>query len=63
MDPNVQKWTFLAFLVAELFACNLALVALSVIEIPTIIIDRGVTPLSSHLGKSFQRRQIELRSS
>jgi len=46
MDSNVQKWTFLAFLVAELFACSLALVVLSVIEVPTIIIDRGVTPPS-----------------
>jgi hypothetical protein len=47
MDSNVQKCTFLACFVAELFACSLALVAVSVIEVPTIIPDRGMTLLSS----------------
>jgi hypothetical protein len=46
MDSNVQKCSFLAFLVTELFVCSLALVAVSVIEVPTIIIDRGMTLLS-----------------
>jgi len=46
MDTNVQKRPFLAFFSVELFACNSALVALSVIEVPTTIIDRGMTPLS-----------------
>jgi hypothetical protein len=46
MDSNVQKCTFLAFFVTELFACSLALVAVSVIALPTIIIDQGMTPLS-----------------
>jgi len=41
MDSNVQKSSFLVFF-TELFACSLALVALSVIEVPTIIIDRGM---------------------
>jgi hypothetical protein len=45
MDSNVQKCTFLAFFVTELFACSLAVVILSVIEVPPIIIDRGMTPL------------------
>jgi hypothetical protein len=45
MDSNIQKRTILAFFVAELFACMMAVVALSVIEIPTNIIDRGMTPL------------------
>jgi hypothetical protein len=38
MDSNVQNCA-LAFSIAELFACRLALVALSVIEVPTIIIN------------------------
>jgi hypothetical protein len=46
MDSNIQKCAFIAFFVTELFACSLALVAVSVIEVPTIIIDRGMTPLS-----------------
>jgi len=46
MDSNVEKGTFLAFFVAEHPQCSLALVALSVIEVPTIIIDRDMTPLS-----------------
>jgi hypothetical protein len=37
MDSNVQKCT-LAFVVAELFACSLALVAFSIIEAPIIIV-------------------------
>jgi hypothetical protein len=45
MDSNVQRCTFLAFIVTEPFGCSLAVVALSVIEIPTIIIDRYITPL------------------
>jgi hypothetical protein len=45
MDSNIQKCT-LAFVVAELFACSLALVAFSIIEVPIIIIDRGMTLLS-----------------
>jgi hypothetical protein len=45
MDSSVQNF-ILAFFVAELFACSLALVAFSVIEVPIIIIDRGMTPLS-----------------
>jgi hypothetical protein len=47
MDSNVQKCTSLALFVTELFACSLALVAVSVIEVPTVIIDRGMTLLSS----------------
>jgi len=44
MDSNIQKSTFLA--IFWLIACSLALVALLVIEVSTIIIDRGMTPLS-----------------
>jgi len=36
----------LSLFVVELVRCSLAFIALSVIEVPTIIIDRGVTPLS-----------------
>jgi hypothetical protein len=45
MDSNVQRCTFLAFFVTEPFACSLVVAAPSVIDIPTIIIDRGLTPL------------------
>jgi hypothetical protein len=45
MDSNIQNRT-LTFFITELVACSSALIALSVIEIRTIIIDRGMTPLS-----------------
>ena len=43
MDPNFQKCTFLAFLSIELCACSLIFVAFLVIDVPHMIIERGVS--------------------
>jgi len=43
MDPNFQKYTFLAFLSIELCTCSLTFVAFLVIDISPIIIERGMS--------------------
>jgi hypothetical protein len=48
LEPHGLKCSkmHLSLFVAELLACSLALVAFSIIEVPIIIIDRNMTPLS-----------------
>jgi len=43
MDPNFQKCTFLAFLSIELCACSLIFVTFFVIDVSSIIIERGMS--------------------
>ena len=46
MDPNFEKYTFLAFLSIQPCACSLIFVAFVVIDISPIIIERGMSPES-----------------
>jgi len=53
MDPNCQKYTFLAFPSIEICTCSL------VIEVSSIIIERGVRSVGCLTQKFFQRYRME----